>query len=95
VLYLTVSLHAQNRATQAALLRQQRNVLANVYEPRELEAEPVSREIPAGLAEMAKDRWNRELSNVVKRVYNTDWRKVRESTEDRLSAVVERIRESK
>jgi altered-inheritance-of-mitochondria protein 5 len=95
VLYLSISLHAQNRATQAALLRQQRNVLTNVYDPKELDVEPSYREVPVGLAEMAKDRWNRELENVVKKAYNTDWRKVRESTEDRLSAVFERMRESK
>jgi altered-inheritance-of-mitochondria protein 5 len=95
VLYLSISLHAQNRATQAALLRQQRNVLANVYNPKELEVEPAYREVPVGLAEMAKDRWNRELENAIKKAYNTDWRKVRENTEDRLSAIVERIRDSK
>jgi altered-inheritance-of-mitochondria protein 5 len=95
ILYLSISLHAQNRATQAALLRQQRHVLTNVYDPKELEAEPAYREVPVGLAEMAKDRWNRELEGAVKKVYGTDWRKVRESAEDRLGGLVERIREGK
>ncbi|KAJ4315189.1 hypothetical protein N0V94_006068 [Neodidymelliopsis sp. IMI 364377] len=94
ILYLSISLHAQNRATQAALLRQQRNVLTNFYEPKQPEAEPRAREVPVGLAEMAKDRWNRVLEESVQKVYNTDWRRVRESAEDRLSTVAQKIRES-
>ena len=44
---------------------------------------------------MAKDRWNRELEGAVRRVYETDWKRVREATEDRLSAVAEKIKEQK
>ena len=44
---------------------------------------------------MAKDRWNRQLESAVRRVYNTDWRRLRESAEDSVSAVVEKIRENK
>ncbi|KAF1849950.1 uncharacterized protein K460DRAFT_372345 [Cucurbitaria berberidis CBS 394.84] len=95
VLYLTISLHTQNRITQAALLRQQRGVLAGFYEPKVPEPEPTSREVPVGLAEMAKDKWNRQLEGIVRGAYNTDWRRLRESAEDRVSAVVEKIRESK
>ena len=94
ILYLSISLHAQNRATQAALLRQQRNVLTGFYEPKEPEKEPRAREVPIGLAEMAKDRWNRVLEETVQTAYNTDWRRVRESAEDRLSTVAQKIRES-
>lgn len=43
---------------------------------------------------MAKDRWNRVLEESVQKVYNTDWRRVRESAEDRLSTVAQKIRES-
>ena len=93
ILYLSVSLHAQNRATQAALLRQQRNVLTNFYEPKEPEKEPRAREVPIGLAEMAKDRWNRVLEETVQTVSDTDWRRVRESAEDRLSTIAQKIRE--
>ncbi|KAJ4365258.1 hypothetical protein N0V83_008877 [Neocucurbitaria cava] len=95
VLYLTISLHTQNRIQQAALLRQQRAVLTGFYEPKVQEPEPTSREVPVGLAEMAKDRWNRQLESAVRGLYNTDWRRLRESAEDRVSAVVEKIRESK
>lgn len=94
VLYLTVSLHTQNRTTQAALLRQQRQVLSDFYEPKQADPEPAYRVVPVGLAEMAKDRWNRELEGVVKKVYETDWRRVRERGEDSVLALVARIRQS-
>lgn len=95
VLYLTISLHTQNRTTQAALLRQQRLVLSEFYEPKQPEPEPTNRVVPVGIAEMAKDRWNRELEGAVQYVYNTDWRRVRENAEDRASAILQKVRESK
>ncbi|KAF2004965.1 hypothetical protein P154DRAFT_425473 [Amniculicola lignicola CBS 123094] len=95
ILYLTISLHTRNRLTQATLLRQQRTVLTNIVDPQSIEEEPVARELPVGLAEMAKDRWNREVEGVVRRVYGTDWTGVREGMEDRLGAVVRKIREAK
>ncbi|KAF2256637.1 hypothetical protein BU26DRAFT_545920 [Trematosphaeria pertusa] len=94
-LYLTISLHTKNRLTQAALLRQQRNVLLNFVEPKPAEPEPLPREVPAGLMEMAKDRWNRSLEEGVRKVYETDWRRVREDAEDRVSAVLQKLREQK
>ncbi|PVI07775.1 hypothetical protein DM02DRAFT_231947 [Periconia macrospinosa] len=95
VLYLTISLHTKNRLTQAALLRQQRGLLTNVVQPQPAEPEPVAREVPVGLTEMAKDRWNREVEGALRKVYETDWRRVRENAEDRLGSVVERLREQK
>jgi altered-inheritance-of-mitochondria protein 5 len=95
VLYLTISLHTQNRTTQAALLRQQRQVLADFYEPKKPDPEPANRIVPVGIAEMAKDRWNRNLEDAVKRVYTTDWRRVREEAEDRASTIMQKIREGK
>jgi altered-inheritance-of-mitochondria protein 5 len=77
------------------LLRQQRNLLTNVVEPPAPEPEPVTRVVPVGLFEMAKDRWNRELESAVRRVYETDWRRVRENAEDRLGAVAQKLREQK
>jgi len=94
-LYLTIALHTKNRLTQAALLRQQRQVLNNVVEPAPPAPEPVARVVPAGLMEMAKDRWNRDLEATVRWAYDTDWRRVRENAEDRLRGVVEKIKEGK
>ncbi|KAH7094751.1 hypothetical protein FB567DRAFT_543168 [Paraphoma chrysanthemicola] len=83
VLYLTISMHTQNRMQQASLLRQQRQVLADFYEPRKPEPEPAPRVVPVGLAEMAKDRWNRSLEEGIQKIYNTDWRKVLDLLEER------------
>lgn len=44
---------------------------------------------------MAKDRWNRSLEEGVRKVYETDWRRVREDAEDRVSAVLQKLREQK
>jgi altered-inheritance-of-mitochondria protein 5 len=93
VLYLSVSMHTQNRMQQAALLRQQRQVLADFYEPKTPEPEPAPRVVPVGLVEMAKDRWNRSLEESIRKVYTTDWRRVREDAEDRAGALAERIRQ--
>ncbi|KAH8730152.1 hypothetical protein GQ44DRAFT_607337 [Phaeosphaeriaceae sp. PMI808] len=93
VLYLTISMHTQTRMQQAALLRQQRQVLADFYEPKQPEPEPTPRVVPVGLVEMAKDRWNRSLEESIRKVYNTDWRRVREEAEDRASTIAERIRQ--
>ncbi|KAF2704850.1 hypothetical protein K504DRAFT_389254 [Pleomassaria siparia CBS 279.74] len=95
ILYLTIALHTKNRVTQAALLRQQRLVLTNTIEPIPPPPEPIAREAPVGLVEMAKDRWNRELETAVRKVYNTDWRRVREDAEDRVEGIIGRLRETK
>jgi altered-inheritance-of-mitochondria protein 5 len=90
VLYLTVAMHTQNRTQQAALLRQQRHVLTDFYEPKKPEPESAPRIVPVGLVEMAKDRWNRSLEESIRKVYTTDWRRV---AEDRAGALAERIRQ--
>lgn len=51
------------------------------------------RVIPVGLVEMAKDRWNRSLEEGIRRIYTTDWRKVREEAEDRATALAEKIKQ--
>jgi altered-inheritance-of-mitochondria protein 5 len=76
-------------------LRQQRSLLTNVIEPPAPEPVPITRVVPVGLFEMAKDRWNRELEGAVRKAYETDWRRVREGAEDRWSAVMEKLREQK
>jgi altered-inheritance-of-mitochondria protein 5 len=59
-------------------------VLTNVVAPPPPAPEPRPKEVEVGLVEMAKDRWNRELEGVVRRVYETDWRRVGERVEDRV-----------
>ncbi|KAF2185634.1 hypothetical protein K469DRAFT_738933 [Zopfia rhizophila CBS 207.26] len=92
-IYLTISLHTSNRLTQRTLLRQQTSVLTNIVSPQPVAPEPVAREVDAGLVEMAKDRWNREVEGVVRRVHGTDWRRVREQWEDRVGNVISKLRE--
>ncbi|KAF2275159.1 uncharacterized protein EI97DRAFT_78863 [Westerdykella ornata] len=95
VLYLTVALHQKNRATQASLLRQQRLVLSTLVEPQPPALEPTPRETPVGLTETLKDMWNRKLEGAVRTMYETDWRRVREDAEDKVSGILEKIRETK
>lgn len=70
-------------------------MLKNVVDPEPSAPEPIARVAPAGLAEMAKDKWNRALETSLKSVYETDWKRVRENAEDSVGAVVEKIREQK
>lgn len=44
---------------------------------------------------MAKDKWNRGLEDSLRKVYETDWRSVREMAEDRVSGLVQKVREGK
>jgi altered-inheritance-of-mitochondria protein 5 len=92
-LYFSAAIHTRNRAQQSILLRQQAQVLKGLIEPIPLAPEPIARELPMGLTEMAKDKWNKELEVVVRRVYETDWRRVREGLEDKVGNVIEKIRD--
>jgi MICOS complex subunit MIC12 len=51
---------------------------------------PTSREVRVGLLETAKDKWNAELENNVRKLYNVDWSGVRERMEEGVSAVYRR-----
>lgn len=42
---------------------------------------------------MAKDRWNGEVEGLVKRAQETDWRRIRESLEDRAAGAWRKLRE--
>lgn len=54
---------------------------------------PTVREEKAGIAETAKDRWNREVEGLVHRVQEFDWAGAREGLEERVARVVARVRE--
>ena len=43
---------------------------------------------------MAKDKWNRELELAVRKVYNTDWRRVREDLEEKAGNILEKIKDN-
>jgi altered-inheritance-of-mitochondria protein 5 len=68
-------------------------VLTNIIEPQPPASPPTTRLDRAGILETVKDRWNGELERAVRNVYGTDWRKVREETEDRVRGLVGRLRE--
>ncbi|KAI9664729.1 MAG: hypothetical protein M1821_006177 [Bathelium mastoideum] len=87
ILYLTISVHQRNRATQSAFLRHQAATLNNFIEPALPSPPPTSRETRVNWTETWKDRWNAELENAVRKLYAIDWDKVREGVEDRTAAL--------
>lgn len=93
VLYLSVYVHRQNRTHQALLLRQQSRLLTSVIDPPEPEyAPPAYRVEQAGLEELLKDRWNREVENLVRKAQHTDWEAVRIRWEARLGNAWDKVR---
>jgi altered-inheritance-of-mitochondria protein 5 len=82
VLYLTTTLHSRNRAQQAALLRQQQLVLDNIHSPAPKDTQSPSREVQMGLLETAKDKWNKELEENVRRLQKQDWAGIRDRMEE-------------
>jgi MICOS complex subunit MIC12 len=42
------------------------------------------KQVPAGVLEMAKDKWNREIEGLARRAYETDWAAVRATWGDRV-----------
>lgn len=95
VLYLSLYLHRANRKVQHTLLAQQSVLLNSVVEPL-----PPLPETPAydvqkiGMVETLKDRWNREVETLVRRVEETDWNQVRARWESRIGTVWAKVRES-
>ena len=90
ILYLSITLHRQNRQAQSTLLRQQSFVIGNIIEPQPLAGPPPNRIVEAGLWETAKDKWNAELERGVRKLYSVDWNDVRESAEESVSALYRR-----
>ncbi|SMY29631.1 unnamed protein product [Zymoseptoria tritici ST99CH_1A5] len=87
LLYLTTTLHSRNRAQQALLLRQQQLVLDNIHSPAPGNPSPPAREVRAGLMETAKDKWNKELEENVKRLQKQDWAGIRDQMEEGVANV--------
>jgi altered-inheritance-of-mitochondria protein 5 len=87
ILYLTTTLHTRNRAHQAALLRQQQLVLDNIHSSVPSEPKPATREVQMGLVETAKDKWNKELEENVRRLQRQDWAGIRDRMEEGVASV--------
>lgn len=69
-------------------------MLNNIVDPPPLTSPPVAREVRAGLIETGKDRWNREIESLVRKVQTTDWHAVRDDAEEKIVAVYRRARDS-
>ena len=89
VAYLTVLNHQRNREQQGAALRAQALAISHLIDPLPAPLPPTRSEIAAAQratsVEVAKDRWNQEISNVAHWVQSTDWDEVREGLEASLS----------
>lgn len=93
LLYLSVYVHRQNRTHQALLLRQQSRLLNSVIDPPEPEYDlPPYRLEQGGLEELLKDRWNREVENLVRKAQHTDWEALRIRWEARLGNAWDKVR---
>lgn len=93
VIYLSVYVHRQNRTYQSTLLRQQAHLLNSKIDPAEPEYEPPAYRIEqAGLEEQFKDRWNREVENLVRKAQTTDWEAERIKWENRFSNAFNNVR---
>lgn len=93
--YLSVYVHRSNRTYQSLLLRQQAKLLTSHVDPPEPEYQPPAYRIEqAGLDEQLKDRWNREVESLVRRVQSTDWEALRVRWERRIGFAVNDLRET-
>ncbi|KAL3424631.1 hypothetical protein PVAG01_03912 [Phlyctema vagabunda] len=90
--YLSVLAHERNRQNQALALRSQSRVLQGLLDPTPLPPPQtradLAREERSTLIEAAKDRWNNEIENVVRRVQRTDWNEVREGMEGTVARLI-------
>lgn len=95
ILYLSLYLHKANRNVQHTLLSQQTNLLNSVVEPLPPLPESPAYEVRnAGFVEQLKDRWNREVVNVVRNFEDTDWSRGREFAEEKIANVWSRLRQT-
>lgn len=81
LIYLSLNIHSHNRIQQAGLLQQQALILNNIVNPLPPTPPVTSRTLQGGLWDTAKNRWNHELENNVRKLYNTDWAAVRDKIE--------------
>jgi altered-inheritance-of-mitochondria protein 5 len=95
VLYLSLYLHRANRKYQHTLLAQQSVLLNSVVEPLPPLPDTAAYDVQqVSMVETLKDRWNREVETLVRRVEETDWNQVRARWESRIGTVWAKVRES-
>lgn len=95
LLYLSIHLHRTNRQHQSLLLTQQKTLLTSLYDPLPPQFDNPAYEVrKAGLTEELKDRWNRELGNVVRNLQDKDWEEVRVKWETRAGNLWDNVRGS-
>jgi altered-inheritance-of-mitochondria protein 5 len=90
VLYLSIHLHAQNRARQSELLSQQSRIIHGIITPQPPAPPKHERHVQAGLLETAKDKWNKELEENVRRLQSYDWTGAFERVEENVGGAIKR-----
>ncbi len=94
IAYLTVLAHERNRRAQAANLKSQSHILNSILDPTPLppprSRSELAREERSSLIETAKDRWNEEIENGVRRLQSMDWAEVREGMEGAVARLLGR-----
>lgn len=83
--------HHATRLKQSLALRDSHALLRNVYDPEPTYVPPSARERVGSLGDVAKDRWNGNVESAVKKIYSTDWRRVREEGEGWLGRAWDRV----
>ena len=95
MLYLTHYIHKANRNAQHTILSQSSLLLNQIVEPLPPVPDPPAYEVRrAGLAEVLKDRWNREIEKLVHNVQTTDWSAKREEYEERIASAWSNLRQT-
>lgn len=95
MLYLTLYVHKANRNAQHTILSQSSLLLNTIIEPLPPVPDPPAYEVRrAGLAEVLKDRWNREIEKLVHNVQTADWSAKREEYEERIASAWSNLRQT-
>jgi hypothetical protein len=78
------------------MLAQQNLVLINIVDPQPLQPPPTARAVRGSLFDQAKDKWNSEIEERARKIYDTDWNQVRADWEDRIWGLASRsLKETK
>ncbi|KAF2399138.1 hypothetical protein EJ06DRAFT_557628 [Trichodelitschia bisporula] len=93
ILYYSIAIHRRNRTAQCLALQQHSTSLSRLVEPEPpVIFSPVVEE-RVSLAEQAKDRWNGEITALVRKAQMTDWTAVQQRWEGSLASLWKRATE--